>query len=146
MVQTERRETTGAPAQLRLTPSRANLIADREDMTSVRVEVLDSAGRLVPVTANMVEFTLAGPGRIIGVGNGDPSCREGDKPETPLTGKRSVFGGLAMVYLQALDERGTLVLNATAVDLEPARLLVETHYGPRRLAVPAAPGSTHASP
>ena len=146
VVQTERRDTTGAPAQLRLTPSRANLIADREDMTSVRVEVLDSAGRLVPVTANMVEFTLAGPGRIIGVGNGDPSCREGDKPETPLTGKRSVFGGLAMVYLQALDERGTLVLNATAVDLEPARLLVETHYGPRRLAVPAAPGSTHASP
>ena len=106
-------------------------------MTSVRVEVLDDAGRLVPVAANTIDFRLSGPGRIIGFGNGDPSCREADKPETPSTGKRSVFGGLAMVYLQALDASGTLLLNATAVGLEPGRLLVETQSSPRRLAVPA---------
>jgi beta-galactosidase len=145
VVRAEKRETTGPPAKLRLTSSRANLTADREDMTSVRVEVLDDAGRLVPVAPNMVEFTLGGPGRIIGLGNGDPSCREADKPETPSTGKRSVFGGLAMVYLQALDAPGTLLLNATAVGLEPGRLLVQTQSGHRRLAVPADPDLAQSS-
>jgi beta-galactosidase len=114
-------------------------------MTSVRVEVLDNAGHVVPVAANMVEFTLSGPGRIIGLGNGDPSCREADKPETSFSGKRSVFGGLAMVYLQALDAPGTLLLNATAVGLEPVRLLVQTQSGQRRSAVPADSGLAQSS-
>jgi len=145
VVQAEKRETTGLPAKLRLTSSKANLTADREDMTSVRVEVLDNAGHVVPVAANMVEFTLSGPGRIIGLGNGDPSCREADKPETSFSGKRSVFGGLAMVYLQALDAPGTLLLNATAIGLEPVRLLVQTQSGQRRSAVPADSGLAQSS-
>jgi len=33
---------------------------------------------VVPTADNPVQFSLEGPGRIIGVGNGDPSCHEPD--------------------------------------------------------------------
>ncbi len=74
----ERVETTSAPARLKLTPDRATIAANGEDVSVVTVTVLDEAGRVVPVADNHVEFSLTGPGKIIGVGNGDPSCHEPD--------------------------------------------------------------------
>jgi beta-galactosidase len=71
-------ETTGAPAAIRLTPDRAQLRADGEDIAAVTVAVVDAAGRVVPTANVPVAFTLAGPGRIIGVGNGDPTSHEPD--------------------------------------------------------------------
>jgi len=40
--------------------------------------VTDAQGRVVPVAADLVHFELSGPGKILGVGNGDPSCHEPD--------------------------------------------------------------------
>ncbi|HTL69354.1 MAG TPA: beta-galactosidase GalA [Lacunisphaera sp.] len=71
-------ETTGAATRLRLTPDRPSVRADGEDVAVFTVEALDAAGRVVPVAQNLVRFALAGGGRIIGVGNGDPSCHEPD--------------------------------------------------------------------
>jgi len=45
----------------------------------VTVQVTDSQGRLVPTASNLIRFSLEGPGQIIGVGNGDPSCHEPDR-------------------------------------------------------------------
>jgi beta-galactosidase len=42
----------------------------------------------VPVAGNEIEFELAGAGRILGVGNGDPSCHEPDTFVT-VAGTRS---------------------------------------------------------
>src|SRR5208337_5021996 len=71
-------ETTGAPAGLRLAPKATTLNADAEDVGIVTFEVIDAQGRVVPVANNLVNFQLSGPGRILGVGNGDPSCHEPD--------------------------------------------------------------------
>jgi beta-galactosidase len=71
-------ETTGEPASVQLTPDRATINADGEDVSVFTVSVADAQGRIVPVATNHVEFDLSGPGRIIGVGNGDPSCHEPD--------------------------------------------------------------------
>ncbi len=114
------RETTGPAATLKLTPNRLTMRANREDLISVRVEVLDSKGRMVPVAANPVQFKLQGAGRLVGAGNGDPGCREADKPETAQKARRSLFGGLAMVYVQALDQPGQVLLQASAEGLAPA--------------------------
>ncbi len=72
-------ETTGAPAAVRLVADRSTLAADGEDIAVVAVSVVDGQGRVVPTAANAVTFKLEGPGRIIGVGNGDPSSHEPDK-------------------------------------------------------------------
>ncbi len=75
----ERVETTGAPAAVALVPDRARLDANGEDVSVITVSVADAQGRLVPVAGNEIEFELAGAGRILGVGNGDPSCHEADR-------------------------------------------------------------------
>ncbi len=71
-------ETTGAPAAVQLEPDRVAIHADGQDISIVTVSVRDAQGRLVPVAGNAIQFALDGPGRILGVGNGDPSCHEPD--------------------------------------------------------------------
>jgi beta-galactosidase len=71
-------ETTGAPAVVRLVPDRATVGANGEDVSVVAVAVADASGRVVPTAGNEISFELEGPGRILGVGNGDPSCHEPD--------------------------------------------------------------------
>ena len=71
-------ETTGAPAAVQLGADRATFGASRADVSVVTVSVTDAQGRIVPVAGNGISFDLEGPGRILGVGNGDPSCHEPD--------------------------------------------------------------------
>lgn len=71
-------ETTTAPASIQLSPHRATLRADGADVSVITVQVNDAQGRLVPTAGNTIGFELSGPGRIIGVGNGDPSSHEAD--------------------------------------------------------------------
>jgi beta-galactosidase len=71
-------ETTGAAAGVQLLPDRTTLNANGEDISVITVAVADAHGRVVPVAGDKVSFELTGPGRIIGVGNGDPSCHEPD--------------------------------------------------------------------
>jgi beta-galactosidase len=71
-------ETTGAAAAVQLAPDRNAIRADGEDVSVVAVSIVDDKGTVVPVAGNLVRFGLEGPGRIIGVGNGDPSCHEPD--------------------------------------------------------------------
>jgi beta-galactosidase len=73
-----RAETTGAPAIVRLRPDRNTINADGEDVSVFTVAVTDAQGRIVPVATNTVYFELSGPGKILGVGNGDPGCHEPD--------------------------------------------------------------------
>jgi beta-galactosidase len=77
VVATTKIGTTGAPVQLVLTPDRAAINADGEDVAVFTVSALDAQGRAVPTAGNLVNFSITG-GRIIGVGNGDPSCHEAD--------------------------------------------------------------------
>jgi beta-galactosidase len=72
-------ETTGAPAAVGLLADRMTIDADGEDVAVVTVSMVDERGRRVPTSGNSVAFKLEGPGRIIGVGNGDPSSHEPDK-------------------------------------------------------------------
>ena len=86
-------ETTGVPAAIRLVPDRATLDADGADIAVVTVSVVDGRDRVVPVAANPVAFKIEGPGRILGVGNGNPSSHEPDK-----------FIALPPLRMRALDD------------------------------------------
>lgn len=78
VVQTTRVETTGSPVRLVLTPDRTTINADGEDVAVFTVAAQDAQGRGVPTAGNLVNFDVSG-GRIIGVGNGDPSSHEADR-------------------------------------------------------------------
>jgi len=79
-------ETTGAPARIKLMPDRTTIHADGKDLSIVTVAVTDENGRVVPNAANRIDLDLQGPGRIIGVGNGDAISHEPDVIlDTPAT-------------------------------------------------------------
>lgn len=124
LVATARVETTGEPHRLRLTPDRSALSGDGVDAQPVTIDVLDARGRPVP-TANLdVNLTVDG-GRVIGVGNGDPTSL------APSKGLRvRLFNGLAQVIVQS--ERagvGTLRLTAAAGGLKPALAAIAIRSG-----------------
>jgi len=71
-------ETTGEPASIQLAPDRSTIKTDGEDVSVFTVSVADAQGRIVPVAGNKISFAIEGAGKILGVGNGDPSCHEPD--------------------------------------------------------------------
>jgi beta-galactosidase len=77
-IATDQVETTGEPAAIQLIPDRATIKADGEDVSVITVQVNDAQGRMVPTAGNPIAFGIQGPGKIIGVGNGDPSSHEPD--------------------------------------------------------------------
>ena len=76
VVLTEKRETTGAAAKLVMRADRNQVVADGEEVAMFAVEVHDAQGRVVPITDNEVTFKVTGAGKLIGVGNGDPTDHE----------------------------------------------------------------------
>jgi beta-galactosidase len=119
-------ETTGAPAAIVLTPHKSTIKADSQDAAIITVQANDAQGRAVPTAANEIAFEIAGPARIIGVGNGDPSSQE---PDQYMAGgwKRSLFSGLAQVIVRSTGQPGEITLTATAKDLSPAVLKLAAH-------------------
>jgi beta-galactosidase len=82
LVATDKVETTGQAVAVQLTRELAGLSknakADGEDLAIFTVSAMDAQGRLVALAQNPIQFSLEGEGKIIGVGNGDPSCHEPD--------------------------------------------------------------------
>ena len=121
LVLTDKRETTGAPASIRLTADRTTIDADGEDIAILTVEALDAQGRPVPTADNMILFKVTGNGSLIGVGNGDPNCHESDKGS-----KRSLFNGLAQVIIQSSQTPGTITIEAHNSGWPPPKLTSAT--------------------
>jgi beta-galactosidase len=55
------------------------LKADGCDVGVNKVAIKDTKGRIVPTADNLVKFSIEGPSKIIGTGNGNPSNHEPDK-------------------------------------------------------------------
>jgi beta-galactosidase len=124
-----KRETTGPPAKLIVEPDRRRIAADNQDLSLVAVKVLDAHGRVVPIASNEIQFELNGPGRLIGMGNGDPSSHEPDKPESPHEGRRSAFNGLCVAIVQSLKTAGDIIVNASSSGFESFSAKIEATPG-----------------
>ena len=127
-VLTETLETTKPASQLQLTADRTLLTADGSDVAIVTVQVKDAKGRLVPDACPLLTLQLEGDGRILGVGNGDPSYLGADHPKELdcKTFQIPAFNGLAQVIIQTSKTPGTLHLTCTSDGLQSHPLTLET--------------------
>jgi len=112
--------TTNPPARIHLEPNRSAIAADGCDVSIVRVSIWDEQGRVVPIADNEVAFSVEGPGKIIGVGNGDPSSHEADEGT-----RRRAFNGYCLAIIQAGRESGMISLKATSPGLLSATANIE---------------------
>ena len=116
---TTRRDTTGAAAKLVMRADREGVSADGEDVAMFAVEVQDAQGRTVPVTDNEVMFRVTGAGKLIGVGNGDPTDHAPDKGAS-----RKAFCGYCMALVQASKTGGSITVEATSLGLASATVMI----------------------
>jgi beta-galactosidase len=111
--------TTGKAAALRLTSDVGSLTTSRGNLAHVLVEVVDDGGRVVPDAVVKVSFVLDGAGELAGVANGNP--HNVDSFRRP---RRWTWHGQALAILRPGKHPGALSLTATALGLQPARLVL----------------------
>jgi hypothetical protein len=94
------------------------LVADGQDAALIRATVVDAAGRETLHSGANISFeVVSGPGRVIGVGNGDPACTEPN-----VAAWRSSYKGLARAVVQVskycVDHDETVLKRFAAIDVE----------------------------
>ncbi len=109
-------ETTGPPIEVVVTPYKTTILADGKDATILNITVVDKEGREVPDANNMIHFKIVGTGKIIGVGNGDPSSHEADQCVDGAW-QRSLFNGKCQVIVQSNKEAGFIQFEASSSNL-----------------------------
>ncbi len=106
-------KTAGAARRIELTTDGKQIAADGKDVCHVTYRVTDDQGLRVFEADPEITFALAGPGRVLGIENGDRNST--DNPQD-LTHK--AFQGQGLVIVQATREAGTIRLTAQAGQLE----------------------------
>lgn len=118
---TDVRRTAGKAAAICMKANRQMIQADGADVACVKVSIVDDDGTIVPDADNAVTFDVTGAGALLGLGNGDPGCRENDKASS-----RHAFSGLLLALIQSDGECGEIIVRATSPGLKACELTINT--------------------
>jgi beta-galactosidase len=113
-------QTAGAPARIVLTPDRTRINADGDDLSNIKIEIVDKDGHICPNADNLVKFKIGGEGLIAGVGNGNAASHESFKAN-----ERKAFHGLCLAIVQSKRVRGTIHFSAESGGLQAAEVLIK---------------------
>ena len=114
-----------------MSADRQELSGDGEDVAMFAVEVRDAQNRVVPITENEVTFKVSGAGKLIGVGNGDPTDQGSDKAPS-----RKAFCGYCMAVVQSTKQGGNITVEAASPGLAPATVTLLVKAATLRPQVP----------
>jgi beta-galactosidase len=115
--------TTDIPAVVRLTSDRTQINTKWDDLSHVVVEIVDRHGRVVPTADNEVVFEITGPGRILGLDNG-----QAESHESYQGNRRRAFAGRALALVQSTGQPGQIHITASAVSLVGASLAIAADH------------------
>ncbi|HEX9058977.1 MAG TPA: glycoside hydrolase family 2 TIM barrel-domain containing protein [Clostridia bacterium] len=101
--------TAGAASKVQLKPDRTTVAADGKDLIYIETDITDANGVVVPTAANNVNFSISGPGTIVGVDNGNAPSTEPYKANS-----RKAFSGKCLVIIQPTKTSGTIVVTANS--------------------------------
>ncbi len=99
--------TTKQASKIALETDRTEIKTDANDLAFITVKIVDEDNMLVPRTQNLINFDIEGPGEIIAIGNGDPTCHE-----PFISDKHTVFNGKCLVIIRGKKNSGTIKLTA----------------------------------
>lgn len=123
----EKVETTGVATCVSVAADRTVIRADKRDVAVIRAELQDRKKRFVPTACDELTITVAGPVRILGVGNGDPAYQAAERPmdASARTFQVKTFNGLAQILLQSTGEAGEAVLTVGAEHIPAASFVLK---------------------
>jgi beta-galactosidase len=116
---TEEIATTREPAAISLTADRLDLAAGCRDTAHITVTIVDEQGKVVPVADNEITFEIQGPGKIIGLDNGNPVSHEDFNGN-----RRKAFNGMCLAIIQSTSEDGKITLSASSPGLKSNSLTI----------------------
>jgi beta-galactosidase len=105
--------TAGDPAAVAISVDRDRIVADRRDVSHFTTEIVDDAGRTVPTADDEITFGVEGPGRLIGLDNGDPKSHESYKAKS-----RKAFNGRCLAIVQSAADPGEVRITASSQRLK----------------------------
>ena len=121
VVATDIVKTAGDPAQITLTPDRSTIVANGQDLSFIKVTILDKDGNVCPDAVNSIKFEVDGSAaNLAGLDNGDATNHE------PFQGKEhKAYHGLALAVLRShYDLTGPVTVTASADGLTAGSTVV----------------------
>jgi beta-galactosidase len=112
-------KTAGRPARLRLTADRPSIRGSRNDLAYVTVEVVDSAGQLVPDAVVPVSLSVGGVAELAAAGTANPKDVESFRRPRPKT-----FHGRCLAIVRPKGTSGAATVRAEAAGLTAGSLVV----------------------
>jgi beta-galactosidase len=116
-------ETTGKPTAVRLIADRTGIKADRNDLSYIRAEIIDSEGNIVPDADDiMVTFEVKGRGELAGVGSGNPKDMSSFKQA-----RKKTYQGICLAIIRPETTPGRIRIRASADSLKAASLTISVN-------------------
>jgi beta-galactosidase len=114
-------KSASRPTQIKLTPDRNRIAADGQDLSYITVELVDEQGVRNPLSEDLVKFSIAGPGSIVGVGNANPISTESCQHP-----QRQAWQGRCLLIIRSSKQAGPITITASSPGLAPAKLVLNT--------------------
>ncbi len=116
--------TSAAPASLRLTPDRTTIRATAGDLSYVTIEIVDTAGIVVPYATHQVRVEVNGAGELIAIGTANPLSEE-----LYVGTQRAAYEGRLLAVVRSVGQTGKIHLRALAEGLTSAELWLNVQEG-----------------
>jgi len=114
-------QTSGNAAKIKLVADRTKILANRQDLSFVSIEVTDKDGNLQPNAENLLHFKITGPGVIAGVDNADIKDLD-----SYVGTSRKVWHGRALVVIKSTQKAGVINLTVSSPGLTDAIVTIKT--------------------
>ena len=122
IVLTKEIKTAGQPARIQLVADKTNLKAGGKDLSFITVKIVDSQGNLVPNANNLIEFKIAGNGKIAGIDNG----YQADTVSLQST-QRNCWKGVALVIVQSSEKKGNITLTGISAGITSTSIILRNN-------------------
>ncbi len=117
----EQRSSFGDAASLVLTADKLELTADGQDLIFVTIAAADSQGLPVENANNRVYLSIDGPGRLVGLDNGDSTDYDAYKGVS-----RRMFSGKLLAIIAGTLEAGPITLHAASPGIADAEIVLKS--------------------
>ena len=109
---TDELRTAGAPTRIILSADRKRIAPASDHVDYLEAKVVDARGVVVPDAANLITFTVRGPGLIAAVDNGDNTSHEPFQAD-----ERSAYQGRCVAFIRAQAGSDSIVVTASSPGL-----------------------------
>ncbi|GFN30763.1 glycoside hydrolase family 2 TIM barrel-domain containing protein [Paenibacillus xylaniclasticus] len=138
VIATDVQRSFGDATSIRLVPDKQTITADGSDLIFIEITALDEQGNTVENANNRIHLSIEGPGRLVGLDNGDSTDYDSYKGSN-----RRMFSGKLLAIIASTLDSGTIMVRAFSRGLGASEIKLEA-IAPAAACNPDEPYSLYA--